>query len=116
MVRKTFDFSTCAAEITVEWVGRWQRQCLGQIPEQLMEVPHDREYRKHLFCGLRSLSPALPTEGELGDLLSSSKAVIHGTASKALLPEACMDAAAKVRSQMGTGLSCVFTDREVGRG
>lgn len=101
------------AELIVERVGRLQRQRFGQIPEQLMEIPHDREHLEHLLCGSRGMPPVLSTEGDLGDLLPGAEAVVHGATSKALLPEACVNAAAEVRLQMGTSLPGVFRDREV---
>jgi hypothetical protein len=93
-----------------------QRQRLGQIPEQLMELPHDREYLEHLLCGSRSPAPVLPAEGDLGDLLARAEAVVNAAAWKALLPEARVNAAAEVRFQIGTGMPGVFVDREVCRG
>ena len=81
-----------------------------------MEVAHDREHREHLLCGSRSPPPVLSTEGDLGDLLSRAEAVVHGATPKALLPEACVNAAAEVRLQMRTSLPGVFIDREVDRG
>lgn len=78
------------------WAGCWQAQRFGQIPEQFLEIPHNREHRKHLSGNQRGLSPVLSTESVLGNLLSGTKAVINRTTSKALLPEAGMDAAAEV--------------------
>ena len=81
-----------------------------------MKVAHDREHREHLLCGSRSLPPVLSAEGDLGDLLSRAEAVVHGATPKALLSEACVNAAAEVRLQMRTSLPGVFIDREVDRG
>ena len=39
------------AELVVKRVGRLQRQCFGQVPEQFMEVAHDLEHGEHLLCG-----------------------------------------------------------------
>ncbi|GHO70926.1 hypothetical protein KSC_098180 [Ktedonobacter sp. SOSP1-52] len=81
-----------------------------------MQVSHDREDREHLPGTLGSLSPILATEGNLGDLLPGAEAVIDGATPEALLSEARMDAAAKVRLQIGTGLPSVFIDCEIYRG
>lgn len=104
------------AELTVERTGRLQRQRFGQIPEQLMEVPHDRKHLEHLFGGSRGLPPVLSAEGDLADLLPRAEAVVDGATLKTLLPEACVNAAAEVRLQIGTGLPGVLFDREVCRG
>jgi len=116
VVREAFGLREREAELTVERAGRLQRQRFGQIPEQLMEVPHDREDLEHLPGGLRGPPPVLSTEGDLGDLLPGAEAVVHGATPKALLSEACVNAAAEVRLQIGTGLPGVFRDREVSRG
>ncbi len=81
-----------------------------------MEVPHDREHREHLLCGSRSLPPVLSAEGDLGDLLPRTEAIVNGATPKALLPEAGVNAAVEVWLQMRTSLPGVFIDREVGRG
>lgn len=78
-----------------------------------MEVPHDREYLEHLLCDSWGPPPVLSAEGDLGDLLPSAEAVVHGATPKALLPEACVNAAAEVRLQIGASLPGIFSDREV---
>ncbi len=78
-----------------------------------MEVSHDCEHLEHLLCGLRGQPPILSAEGDLRDLLPRAEAVVNGATPKALLPEACVNAAAKVRLQMRTSLPGVFIDREV---
>jgi hypothetical protein len=116
VVSEAFGLREREAELTVERAGRVQRQRFGEIPEQLMEVPHDREHLEHLLCCSRGPPPVLSPEGDLGDLLSRAKAVVSGATPKALLPEACVNAAAEVRLQMRTSLPGVFIDREVCRG
>lgn len=78
-----------------------------------MEVPHDWKDLKHLSGRLGVLPPVSSSEGDLGNLLSRAEAVVDDATSKALLPEASVNAAAKVRLQIGTGLPGVFRDREV---
>ena len=116
VVSEAFGLLQREAEFTVERAGRLQRQRFGQIPEQLMEVPHDREHLEHLLCSLRGPPPVLSAEGDLGDLLPRAEAVVHGATPKALLPEACVNAAAEVRVQMRTSLPGFFSDREFCRG
>jgi hypothetical protein len=93
-----------------------QRQRFSQIPEQLMEDPHDREHLEHLLCSSRGVPPILSAEGHLGDLLPGAEAVVHAAPPKALLPQACVNATAEVRLQMGTSLPGVFRNGEVCRG
>jgi hypothetical protein len=100
----------------VEPAGRLQRQHFGQVPEQLMELPHDREHLEHRLRSVRRPPPVLSAEGDLGDLLPCAEAVVHDATRKSLLPEVLMNAAAEVRSEIGAGLPCGFVDREVRRG
>ena len=116
VVGEAFGLLQGEAQFIVERTGRLQRQGFGQIPEQFMEVPHDREHCEHLLCGLRCLPPVLSAEDDLRDLLPGTEAVVHGATPKALLPQMGVNATAKVRLQMRTRLSSVFRDREVGRG
>jgi hypothetical protein len=81
-----------------------------------MKISHDREHREHLRCSSRGLPPILPAEGDLGDLLPGTEAIIDGTTPKAPLSEARVNAAMEVRLQIGTSLPSVFIDREVYRG
>jgi hypothetical protein len=81
-----------------------------------MELPCDREHLKHLHCDSPRPPPVLSAEGDLRDLLARAKAVINGTAGKALLPEAVVNGAAEVRLQIWTGLPGVLGDGEVIRG
>jgi len=56
--------------------GRLQRQGFVEIPEQLVERPHDREHLVHLLRIFRGLLPVLPTEGHLRDPLSRAETVV----------------------------------------
>ena len=116
VVSEVFGLVEREAELPVERAGRLQRQRFGQIPEQLMELPHDREHLEHLLCGSRGPPPVLSAEGDLGNLLPRAEAVVNGATRKAQLPEACVDASAEVRLQIGTGVPGVFVNREVCRG
>jgi hypothetical protein len=104
------------AELLVERASGVKCQRLGQIPEQLMELPHDREHLEHLLRGVRGTAPVLSAIRDLGHLLPCAEAVVDGAPPKASLPELAMDAAAEVRLQVGTGLLGLFVDREVRRG
>lgn len=99
----------------MERVRRWHRQRFGQIPEQFMQIAHNREDRKHLLCRSWMLSPVSSAEGKLGDLLSGTEAVVNSAASKALLPELRVDAATKIRLQIGARLPGPFIDGEICR-
>src|SRR5450759_3979031 len=100
----------------MERACRLQRKRFGQIPEQLMELPHDREHLKHLHCDSPRPPPVLSAEGALRDLLARAKAVINGTTREALLHEAVVNGAAEVRLQIWTGPPGVLGDGEVIRG
>ena len=115
VVRQTFGLPERAAEFIVERVGCWQPERFGQIPEQLMEGPHDGKHREHLLGSSRGLPPVSSCEGDLGHLLPHAETVVDGATPKALLPEAGVNAATEVRLQMGTSLAGVFCDREVRR-
>ncbi len=80
-----------------------------------MEVSHNREHGEHLLGRSRILPPVLPTKNDLRYLLPGTEAIINAATSKALLSEACVNAAAKVHLQIGTSLPGVFIDREVHR-
>src|SRR6266542_3353692 len=105
-----------AAELAVERAGRLQAQRLGQVPEQLVELPHDRERLEHPRRGVRGTPPVLPAEGDLGDLLAGAEAVVGGAAWEAPLPETLMDAAAEVGLQIRAGLPGGLVDGEIRRG
>src|SRR5258708_23558352 len=93
---EAFGLLECLAKLRKEGVRAWQGQRFGEIPEEFMEVSHQRKHLKHLPRGLWNLLPALSGESDLRNLLSGSETVIYGAAAKARLPEACMNAAAKV--------------------
>ena len=113
VVSEAFGLFQREAEFIVKRVGRLQRQRFGQIPEQFMEIPHDREHLEHLLCGSRDAPPIMSAEGDLGDLLPGTEAVVNGATSKALLPEMGVNAAAKVSLHIRTGLPGIFIDREI---
>jgi hypothetical protein len=114
-VSEAFRLVEREAERIVDRKGRLQRQRFGQIPEQLMKLPHDREHLEHLLRGSWGLLPVVSTEGDLGNLLPRAEAVINSATSKAPLPEAFVNAAAEVRLQVEAWLTGVFVDREVCR-
>src|SRR5262249_15820660 len=87
----------------------------GQVPQQLMKLPHDREHLVHLRCGLWVLSPVPPAERDLGNLLAGAEAVIRGAAGKALPPEAFVNAAPEAGLPMRAGMPGGLIDREIGR-
>jgi hypothetical protein len=116
VVSETFGILQREAELTVERLGRLQRQRFAQIPEQLLEIPHDREHLEHLLRGVLGPPPVLPAESDLGDFLPRAEAVVNGATPETLLPEACVNAATEVRLQIGTSLPGGFVDREVCRG
>ena len=82
-----------------------QRRCLAQVPEQLVQLPHDQEYREHLPGQRGRPPPVLPAVGDLDDLLAGAEAVIDGAAGEAALPELIMNAAAEVPLQMRARLA-----------
>jgi hypothetical protein len=115
-VGETFGLIERQPQLTMEGARRWQRQRFGQMPEELMELPHDREHLEHLHRDSRRPPPVLAAEGYLGDLLPRAKAVIHGAPREAPLPEAVVNGAAEVRLQIRAGLPGLLVDGEVRRG
>ena len=91
-------------QLAMDGAGRPQGQRRGQIPQQLMKLPHDREHLIHLDCGLRVPAPVPPAEGDLGNLLARAEAVIHGASAEALLPGD--------RCECGTGSPAADGDRD----
>lgn len=112
---ETLDLVERDSELTVQRAGLFQRQRSGQVPEQLMKLPHDHEHLEHPFRGFRDPPPVSSAESDLGDLLPRAEAVVHRAAREASLPESRVHAAAEVRPQIGTSLSGVFVDREIRR-
>src|SRR5579883_3331745 len=92
-----------------------QRQCFSQIPQQFMQISHNREDCKHLLCCTRVLSPVLSAKSELGDLLPGPKAIVNGAAAKALLPESRVNATAKILLQIGARSPGAFIDGKICR-
>jgi hypothetical protein len=81
-----------------------------------MELPHDREHLEHLHGHSRRAAPVLSAESNLRDLLPCAEAVIHGATREALLTEAVVNPAAKVRLQIWTGLPGGLVYGEICRG
>lgn len=112
-VREAFGLIEREAQLAVERTGRLQRQRFRQIPEELVEVPHDSEHLEHLACDSWSPPPVLAAERDLSNLLPGTKAVIDGAAGKAALPQDVVNRAAEVRLQIWAGLPRVLVDGEV---
>jgi hypothetical protein len=93
---ETFGLVEREPEVAMDRAGRLQRQRVGQIPEQLMKLPHDREHLEHLSRDPRRLPPVLPAEGNLGDLLARAEAVEDGATRESLLSEVVVNAAAEI--------------------
>jgi hypothetical protein len=115
-VSETFGLVERDTELTVNRAGRLQRQRFDQIPEQLVELSHDRENLEHLLRGMRGTPPVLPGENDLGDLLPCTEAVISGATRKTPSSKIIVNAAVEIRLQMRTGLSSAFVDCKIRRG
>ena len=113
--RQSFGRLQRAAQLTVDGAGGMQCQRRGQVPQQLMKLPHDQEHLEHLRGGSRVPAPVPPTERDLANLLARAEAVIGGAARKALPPEILVNAAPIVCLQVGTGMSGGLVDREICR-
>jgi hypothetical protein len=96
--------------------GRGQGRRLGEVPEDLVQLPHDRQDGEHLPRQLGELAPAAAAEGALGDVLARAEAVEHAAAGEAALAEPVVDAAPEVRLEVRAGDAGGLVDREVGRG
>ena len=93
-----------------------QRRCLTQVPQQLVQLPDDREHREHLGRDTRRPPPVLSAKGDLGDLLPGAEAVVGGAAGETLRPEAIVNGAAEIRPQVRACRPGFLVDGEVGRG
>src|SRR4029453_9021384 len=114
-VAEPFDAVPRPSEPGTERTVCGQRECFGQVPEQLMQAPHDRERGEAWRSQSRVPSPVLAAEGALGDLLTGSEAVVGRAAREAPLPEPVVDAAPEIRQQVRTRLPGRLVDREIGR-
>jgi hypothetical protein len=102
-------------QLVVNGAGRPQGQRRGQIPQQLIKLTHDREHLVHLGCGPRVPAPVPAAEGDLGNLLARTEAVVHGTAAEALTSQIVVNAAPEAGLQVGTGVPGGLVDGEIGR-
>lgn len=99
--------------LVVQSAGRQQGRGLSQIPEQFLELPHDREHGEHRLGGLGGLPPVAAAKRHLHDMLARSEAVEDGTAWEALLAQVRVDSAAGVGAQLGAGAAGRLVDGEV---
>ena len=90
-----------------------QRQCLGQVPGQLVELPHDREDVEHALRRAGRLPPVHAWQRCLGDVLSGAEAVEGHAPGHALLPQPVVDPAAGIRSQVPARDPGRLVEREV---
>ncbi len=110
---ETLDFVVRDVELVVQRLRHHQRQRLREIPEQLVQLPHDAEHLEHLWRRLGGAPPVQPAEGDLGHVLTGAEAVVHRAAGEALLPQPAVDAAAEVLLQVRAWLPGRLVDREV---
>jgi hypothetical protein len=94
--------------------GRRQGLRLGQVPEQLVQRPHDREGGEHLAREGRRLPPVLPAERALDDVLPGPEAVVAGAAGKPARPKLIVNGTAEARVQVRARLAGSLVDGEVG--
>ncbi len=95
---------------------RGQGKRLVQVPEQLVQVAHDREHREHLLGDLRGLPPVVPVVDVLRNLLTGTEAVVHGATREPSRPKLFVDRASKVGLEVRARLTGGLVDGEVGRG
>jgi hypothetical protein len=94
--------------------GRRQRLRLGQVPEQLVQRPHDREGGEHPGREGRRPPPVPSAERALDDVLPGPEAVVAGAAGEAARPELIVNGAAEAGVQVRTGVAGGLVDGEVG--
>jgi hypothetical protein len=109
------DAVECIDEVRVDRTSRLESQRLSQVPEHLVQLPHDREDREHLLGGRRVRPPVASEERDLGDLLAGAEAVVDDAAGEAFRPEARVDRTAQVALEVRTGHVGRLVDREVRR-
>ncbi|CFJ39565.1 Uncharacterised protein [Mycobacterium tuberculosis] len=93
--------------------GWLQGKGFTDVPEQLMKLPHDREYLKHLLRRAGSFPPVAPPKRHLGNLLPRPKTIVHRASTKASLPKAAVNPAAKIRLQVLTGRPALLVDGKI---
>ncbi|GIE94050.1 hypothetical protein Ari01nite_15150 [Paractinoplanes rishiriensis] len=90
----------------MELPGLVKLERLGQVPHQLVQLPHDRQQ-------LETLGPA--AHDLLGEALPGTEAVEDDAPAKPALHEPLMNRAPMVRSQVRTGPAGRFVDGKVRR-
>ena len=100
---ETFGVLPHPLALVAQRTGGQQRESLGQVPQQLLELTHHREDREYRLRDLRGLSPVAPPEGHLDDLLTGAKAVEDSAAREALPSQVIVNAAAEVGTQLRAG-------------
>jgi hypothetical protein len=80
--------------------GQYERAGLGEVPEQLGQLPHHREHRRHRAGRLRVGAPVAAGDGVLGDPLPGAEAVEDDAAGEAPVVQLVVDAAAAVGEQV----------------
>src|SRR3954470_1603737 len=83
----------------------------GEVPEQLVQLPEDRQRREHLLPGL--VPPALP--GAARNLLPGAETVVNRAARETLGAQRAVDRAAEGRAQARAGFAGGLIDREARR-
>ena len=111
---ESFGLVDGGAEGGLKAPGRLQGRRLGQVPEQLMELAHDRERSEHPGRCSRGALPVRPAEGDLGDFLSRAEAVVCGAPGEPTRTEAVVNDAAEGRVEVRARRSGVLVDGEVG--
>src|SRR2546429_671743 len=74
LLSEAFGLVEGAAEVAMDRAGRRQRQRLAEVPEQLVELPHDGKHSEHLPGQAWLPPPVPPAEGHLSDLLPRAEA------------------------------------------
>ena len=88
--------------------------CFGQVPEHLVQLPHDLERGEHVLPGVRGVAPADSCEQLLGHGLAGPEAVENRAAAESAGPQPVMDGAGKVLVQVRAGGGGGLVDGKIG--
>ena len=111
--RKSLGLVTGRPQLGMERLRRRELQGRDQVPEQFVELPHDRECGEHPRCDVGFGPPVGPGERLAGDPLTRAEAVVGDASSEPQVQQARVDLALEVGLQVRACLPGGLVDREV---
>ena len=114
-LREGLDAVPDRAQLRMQWSGGCQPQGLVQVPQELVELAHDRERVEHRAGRPGRRPPVDACERHLRQAPPGPEAVVGHTARHALVTEPGVDRASEARCQVRARLSGRLVDGEVRR-